>query len=115
MRFSGWLPTGLVMMVGLGSASVTLGQDPPTQPVASCEQRVHEYYKQLSAESLVPQATALEWWPELVAIVKQLMVSANDARLNDNRAQIMQQNWLRTLADQRLPSPPAPTTAAPAN
>jgi hypothetical protein len=113
MRLSGWMPAVIGLTVGVGCTALALAQDPPAAPAApavSCEQQVQEHYRRLSADNLVPQATALEWGPELVAIVKQLRVRDNQYKLKQNQAEFAEQNWLRVLADQSMlpPTPPAP-------
>jgi uncharacterized membrane protein YhiD involved in acid resistance len=108
-----WIPAVIGVVLGLGCTAVALAQDLPALPVSSCEQQVQEHYRRLSADNLVPQATALEWGPELVAIVKQLRVRDNQYKLKQNQAEFAEQNWLRVLADQSMMPPPTPP--APAN
>jgi hypothetical protein len=113
MCIADWIPAVIGVILGVGCTAIALAQDPPAAPAVSCEQQVQEQYRQLSADNLVPQATALEWGPELIAIVTQLRVRSNQYELKKNQAEFAEQNWLRTLADQRMrATPPAPPAAA---
>jgi hypothetical protein len=78
------------------------GQVASPAPPNACEQQVQDQYRTLSADGLVPQATAAQWGPQLTAIASQLRVQRNLYELKKNQAELAEQRWLQTNEELRL-------------
>jgi hypothetical protein len=77
---------------------IAVAQSPPPAPApSSCEIQVSDQYRQLSAAGLVVQGTALQWGPQLTAIVKQVRLSRTQYEINDQRAKMAEQNIAQLL------------------
>lgn len=63
----------------------------------ACETQVQEQYRHLSTAGLVPQATALQWGPQLAAIVKQVRIGRTTYEIKENQAKLAEQNVAQLL------------------
>lgn len=93
------------LLVVLVAASISWGQEAPPP---ACEAQIQEQYRQLTtdpqlqAADLAPQSTAMQWQPQLLAIVSQFRVNGTLSEIKTNQAKLAEKNVAQLLEQLRL-------------